>query len=318
MTENADKPKRSSIFRRFSLLSKSSNTVVWEVRNESDLGLESTKPSKNKSGTPTRRRVRTLEGLPNSTTSPKSKEQDKNNNNSLPQSRHSSITFGAGQLSLPKPESESSIATRSNGSMYSAMSADQRRFGSAYSATSSTDRPRPRTLDGSIPPISPLTKSLPSITSSDRSSNKRASHIQLIPKSMLGKQAQQLSAEDQRRIERELLVLEARDRSRRSRSSSNNDSQQDRPASRDEGQRHRSDTNSSSASAKIRIQYVPRSSISLEEKEPSPPSPPIVPFKEVKTRINRALTAVTEETRIHSEYHSDIEEEDEEDQKSDS
>lgn len=263
--------KRSSIFRRLSFLpSKGTANGVWQVNSEADLGLDAS-PAKPTPPLPEqKRRVRTLERLP---------------------SEMSDLSRYHGSSSAERPErintetDVNSIAARSNGSFYSANSDRSRR------------------------PMSPMRRSLPSTTSSERSSSKRASHIQLVPKSMINPQSPPISTEDLRRLEKELIKIGAKERRARSSTADG-----DRPTSRagSDSERPRSET-STSSSGRVRIQYIPRSSITLEQEQQESPTvlPVIGTVSEHKTRINRSLTAVTEETRMNSEYHSDIEEEDE-------
>ena len=137
-------------------------------------------------------------------------------------------------------------------------------------------------------------------------------------------------SEDLRRIERELQAIGAQERKARAESlnTSGEEDRSQRPTSRTYSNSDRRSSSRSDASpsqvGKIRIQYVPRKSLSLEDDNdaalpvveatslsPSlaltPPTSFIAP---TKPRINRSLTAVTEETRNNSEYHSDIDEED--------
>ena len=283
--------KRSSIFGKLSFFPTKSS-AVWEVKSEEDLGLD-VSPVKTAQN-PERRRVKTLER-------PASKES---NGPDASIDRRRTIT-GVEPLGGSQIGSQLSLGTgRSYGSAYSASTS--RSHGSTYSAGS--ERPRPRTLEG-IPPISPLAlPSQPSVTSSERSS-RRLSHIQLVPKSMLPADKLPVSTEELRRVERELQTLAAKER--RSREFSG---ESDRPGS--ESDRPRSDTGST-GNGRVRIQFVPKSSLSSQSSEISEQPinlPPPKPILKERTRISRSLTAVTEETRINSSYHSDIEEEDEEDE----
>lgn len=325
MTETQDR-RRSSIFRRISLLgsttrrASNNSSAVWEVRTDDDLGLDLS-PVKRKNDKP---RPRTLE-------KPSSPVLAPTNTAPTPAEPHTDSPRTIERLGNPNPG-----PSKNNESALSVASA--RTYGSAYS--NSSDRPRPRTLEGNIPPISPLaTPSAPSVTSSERSSKRRSSHIQLIPKSMLSAQNPSAQSDEMRRLEKELQLLGAQERKARGESLDETAQQhQQRPQSRnfsENGDRRssRSDTSPSpNGAGKVRIQYVPRKSISLDDHDanltaatileviPAPgptllsrPNPSFI--EPPKRRITRSLTAVTEETPNNSEYHSDIEEEEEEETK---
>lgn len=140
-----------------------------------------------------------------------------------------------------------------------------------------------------------------SVGSSSASGQRR---FQLVPRSMVDAQQQQPMSEEMRRIQEKIQVIAASERKIRSESDSHLDYRVSSGSM--DGGRARSQTGESTRSASIRIQLVPKTGSSST----LPPLPDIVPGP--LRRINRSLTAVTEEeVRVVSECQSDIEEEDE-------
>ena len=161
---------------------------------------------------------------------------------------------------------------------------------------------------------------------------------QLVPKSLVDHQTQQnllSESEDLRRMQEKLQIIGASERKARSESSGSfhdysSENRMSRGSFHDYAEsrgshgngsngRTRSETGGSNRSGSVRIQYVPK-------RAPSPqPTPPptlsdnsrLLPRQQavissVPRRINRSLTAVTEEeARLASEYQSEIDEEDE-------
>lgn len=308
----AETKRPSWIGRRLSIL-KPKKLEVWEVKNEVDLGLDNNlEDSSNNNAV-----IQQLPNKRNNSVRPKPPGITVPNS---PAEDASSITIdslGSG-VSLNRVSTSSKGSTINRASYSSKTSSVNR---ASYSSRSSLNRGShasslnsgERVRVENLPPLSPMDvtvfQSSHSLHSSGRSSSssKRSSHtIQLVPKTMLNPQSPpnfQLVPENDelKRIAQELVLIGAKERKARSESNGSAD-------------RPRSDTGGSSRG--LRIQYIPKTSLQsplsdnniLPEAIPSslPPSTHL----SSGPRINRSLTAVTEEeTRMASEYQSDIDEE---------